>query len=451
MPNTTTEQSIALPIGKSAKADDTGGKIDLFLGDFLVSPIPLEMSLNFCSHLCSACFANLNAPDRKSNVPAIMRQLGKLETGRGLDTLLMRSGYPVLISNKVDPFAASNYKQAVPIMETMADMGVPFTIQTRGGRGIDDVLAFAPPSLWYVSICSLDAKQTKALEPGAPPPEERFELIQKLHEQGHRVVLGLNPAVPEWCPDPHALLARAKEAGAEGVWTDPIHLSKRQADRIDERGRKALTLPLIDRAQKRRLAPEDDKMIGDVHAAAASLGMPSYSVGQWKPSTFFDHYAEVYGAECLFPTTQDFLNACWEDLDHGDVVTFDDFADFFLPWLPRGAWPISRYIVAKFHDFVNENRVPSSMTYRALLAIIWSEPRFSQCLTRLPCFAYAGRRTEDGKGWVKYVDERGLPFMIFSRDPCGFDDYYAAAEVIAADVPGISDEQPVPAVESLPS
>ena len=230
-----------------------------------------------------------------------------------------------------------------------------------------------------------------------------------------------------------------------------MHLSKRQADRIDERGRKALTLPLIDRVQKRKLAPEDAKMVDDVIAAADALGMPSYSVGQWRASSFFDPYTEVYGPECLFPTTQDFLNACWENLDHGDVVTFDDFADFFLPWLPRGAWPISRYIVAKFHDFVNENRVPSSMTYRALLAIIWSEPRFSQCLTRLPCFAYAGRRTEDGKGWVKYVDERGLPFMIFSRDPCGFDDYYAAAEVIAADVPGISDEQPVPAVESLPS
>ncbi len=444
MPNTA-EQPIAPAAKASAKQDDKGGKIDLFLGDFLISPIPLEMSLNWCSHACRGCFANLNSPDRKANVPAIMRQLAKVDRGVGLETTLMRMGYPVLISNKVDPFAASNVRQAVPIMETMTARGIPFTIQTRGGRGIDDVLSFAPPSLWYVSICSLDAAKTKDLEPGAPPPEERFDMIQKLREHGHRVVLGLNPAVPEWCPEPGALLERAKAAGAEGVWTDAMHLSKRQADRIDERGRKALTLPLIDRVQKRKLAPEDAKMVDDVIAAADALGMPSYSVGQWKASTFFDPYTETYGPECLFPTTQDFLNACWENLDHGDVLTFDDFAEFFLPWLPRGKWPISRYIVAKFHDFVNENRVPSSMTYRALLLIIWSEPRFSQCLARLPCFAYAGRRTEDGKGWVKYVDERDLPFLIFSRDPCGFDDYYAEAEVVANDVPGIADELPAAA------
>jgi DNA repair photolyase len=425
-----------------AVSPDKGSTIDLYLGDFLISPVPLEMSLNWCSHACHVCFANLGNPERKANAPAIMAQLARVDKGKGLDSLLMRSGYPVLISNRVDPFANSNYKQALPIMETMTEQGIPFTIQTRGGRGIDDVLSFAPPSVWYVTICTLDDALRKELEPGAPTTESRFDLIRQLKEAGHRVVLGLNPAVPEWCPEPAALLERAKAAGAEGVWTDPLHLSKRLADRISDKGKAAVTLPLIQRSQLRRLAPEDERCAQAVIDAATALGMPSYSVGQWKPSAFFEPFTETYGAECLFPTTQDFLNACWEHLDHGDVLTFDDFAEFFCPWLPEGKWPISRYIAAKFHDFLNENRVPSSMTYRELLAIVWSEPRFSQCLARLPCFAYAGQRTADGKGWVKFVDERGLPFLVFNRDEKGFDDYFAPAEVVP-DIHGIAGESEV--------
>jgi hypothetical protein len=77
-----------------------------------------------------------------------------------------------------------------------------------------------------------------------------------------------------------------------------------------------------------------------------------------------------------------------------------------------------------------------------LLAIVWSEPRFSQCLARLPCFAYAGQRTADGKGWVKFVDERELPFLVFSRDEKGFDDYFAPAEVVP-DIHGIAGESEV--------
>ena len=53
-----------------------------------------------------------------------------------------------------------------------------------------------------------------------------------------------------------------------------------------------------------------------------------------------------------------------------------------------------------------------------------------------------GQRTADGKGWVKYVDENGLPFLIFSRDECGFDDYFASAEIVP-DIHGIAGEEAV--------
>lgn len=38
--------------------------LDVYYGEFLINPIPLELSLNYCSHKCAYCFANVNQPGR---------------------------------------------------------------------------------------------------------------------------------------------------------------------------------------------------------------------------------------------------------------------------------------------------------------------------------------------------------------------------------------------------
>src|SRR6266571_9390 len=75
----------------------------------------------------------------------------------------------------------------IPIMEMMTNMGIPIMIQTRGGRGIDDVLSFLPKSMWYISIPILDDDIRKQVEPAAPSIESRFQLIDKLKAAGHEV------------------------------------------------------------------------------------------------------------------------------------------------------------------------------------------------------------------------------------------------------------------------
>ena len=37
-----------------------------YWGELFVSPAPLEMTLNHCSHACAYCFANLNDPQRRA-------------------------------------------------------------------------------------------------------------------------------------------------------------------------------------------------------------------------------------------------------------------------------------------------------------------------------------------------------------------------------------------------
>lgn len=394
--------------------------IDLYCGEFTTSPVPLEVSLNYCSHSCHYCFANLNNPTRTSDMPGIMRQLARVPDGASLQTILMRAGCPVLVSNRVDPFALSNYQQAVPMLETMTEMGIPFAIQTRGGRGIDDVLKFAPPSVWYVSIAHTDDADRKRVEPGAPPLGERYELIQKLKAHGHRVVLGLNPLVREWVPDPDVVLARAKECGAEGVWVEALHFSHRQTTRMGDKGQAAITLPVIGRAMKKIPTPDDLAHYTNARRSAVDMGLEVMSIGQSCRSDFWRPFQETY--ETTFPVMQDFVNACWDTLGEGDVIDFDTFAEFFVPSLPEGEWPIDCYIGAKARDLFRDHKIPTKMTYEQLLAVIWSEPRLGFSPSRLRCFAYAGEKTPEG--WLKIVDDRGLPFLVFTREECGTDEYY---------------------------
>lgn len=427
----------------------SGSGIDLFLGDLTISAIPLEMSLNWCSHACSMCFANINTPDRKADVEGITRALSTIHSRKALDAVLMSCGCPVLVSNRVDPFANSNYKIALPLFELMTQMGVPYAIQTRGGRGIDELLSFAPPSVWYVSVNTLDEDFRKRNEPGAPTTESRFELIEKVRAKGHRVVLGLNPLVPEWCPDPAEVMRLAMKAGAEAVWIDPLHLSPRQVNGgmrdgkpvggMSERAKETIGLPVLQRVLQRKPDRIDIDCYLGARKAAVEMGLHCYSVGQSDRSDFWDLFLDTYGADTLFPTMQEFVNLCHDTLEDGAVISFEDFWSFFEPHLPPGKWQLSRYIKAKAHDIVSENRIPGALTYREVFAMLWAEPRIAWCPARMQCFAYAGKR-RDEKRWFQYVDSNDLPYLVFSRKP--FDAYMCEADGFVSDIPDIADERP---------
>jgi DNA repair photolyase len=196
-----------------------------FYGEFLISPVPLELSLNACSHGCYFCFSLLNQHDRHVSVTPIMNLLKNYMTRHSLEASLLRAGYPVLISNRVDPFANSNYQMSVPILRTMTELGIPIAFQTRGGRGIDEALEFLQPSVWYISINTQTDTFRKQLEPGAPDMDSRFRLMETLRAKGHSVVLGLNPVVEEWLPDPEQVIERAKNSGAQGAWVETLHFN----------------------------------------------------------------------------------------------------------------------------------------------------------------------------------------------------------------------------------
>lgn len=57
---------------KDGKYQIPGESIRLYTGEFLISPIAMELAMNFCSHACTFCFANLNKPKRWHNIKEII-------------------------------------------------------------------------------------------------------------------------------------------------------------------------------------------------------------------------------------------------------------------------------------------------------------------------------------------------------------------------------------------
>lgn len=188
----------------------------------------MEFAMNFCSHACTFCFANLNKPKRWHNVKETMRTLAVFESGQRKSPIdaMLRLRYPILISNRVDPFAESNYRQTLPIVKILHQKGVPVSFQTRGGKGIDDVLSYLPKSVWYLTFNCWNDKLRKRLEPGAPSIDSRKELLQELHRRGHALTIGMNPFVPAWWTDSELEEAFEfwKATGVYGVWALPYIL-----------------------------------------------------------------------------------------------------------------------------------------------------------------------------------------------------------------------------------
>ena len=389
--------------------------LDVYYGEFLINPIPLELSLNYCSHKCAYCFANLNQPGRRLDAPKLMRFLAGYKNRQTLAAQLLQQGYPVVVSNRVDPFAASNFLQTLPILEVMTALDIPLQFQTKGGRGITEALAFLKPAVWYISVSTMNEELRRQIEPGAPAIESRFERMEQLTGLGHRVVLGLNPCVPEWLPDPAPLLERAKICGVWGAWIERLHLNKDQAARLKPKEVEALTPAVIERAKKRRTAAPDEEIFHRARAIAQDIGLEVYSVGQPISSKFFAPYRDVYAQ--TFPVMQDFINLCYEagyTLD--DLITFEQFAAFMGQSLPMGKYSIAHYLGATARTLWRKYNIPAQMTYRQLLGIIWDQPSTKYGLARLPNFAYAALWEENppGPGWVQLVDEAEMPYLVFS-------------------------------------
>lgn len=211
-----------------------------YAGEYLVSPVALHMGLNWCTHACFYCFANLNRPERRADYAAINQFLGRYTRNapaRDIATHLALAGHPILASNDSDPFAASNGEQNLSLIEAMMDMGLRFSFQTRGGKGAEAMLAKHPPTMVYISFTTDQPATGKQIEPGAPSHEQRKALAQAAKAAGHHVVAGINPFYPPWWDDIDGFLAWLVDNGITHAWIGEPHLNYMQVRAMSDKTR----------------------------------------------------------------------------------------------------------------------------------------------------------------------------------------------------------------------
>lgn len=380
------------------------------------SGAPLECALSFCGN-CYYCFADLNSPNRTANTPQIMNLITQFREKDTYAAKLLQQGYPVVLSNHVDPFSKSNANIALPIIEVMAAQEIPILFQTKACKPAYTALDLVPPSVWYITITTLDNDVLRRVEPGAPPAEERLAFIQAAVAKGHRVTVGINPCVDEWIGDPEPLCKAIKAAGAEGAWVQPLHLSNNQIKNLSDIGRASLGESVLGKARKFRKHPASAAIHKSTCEVARAVGLEVYDVGQPQYSNFFQPFKETY--QRLFPTAQDFINHCY-DTGKGlnDPIYWEEYRDFFVPLLPEGVLPLRNHLGAsQYAHFWKdwEDKIPKYMTYEELLLWCWKVKQIVYSPVNVQSFAWAAHiKEENGERLIEpYMDDNDLPIMLF--------------------------------------
>lgn len=260
-----------------------------YTGEYLVSPVGLHMGLNWCTHGCFYCFANLNRPGRRADYTGIQQFLGKYQrqdAGRDIAAMLALQGHAILASNDSDPFAASNGEQNLELIRAMMDMGLRFSFQTRGGRGAIELLREHPPTMVYISFTTDMDQVRRAVEPGAPSHPARMELAQAAKAAGHHVVAGLNPFYPPWWDDIERFLEWLVDNGIRHAWIGEPHLNYMQVAAMSKKTRERFAgeIRYFQAGPRMRSAAWPHlRQLCDAAGINTFIGTTSAHGGFWKP------------------------------------------------------------------------------------------------------------------------------------------------------------------------
>ncbi len=157
---------------------------------------PEKYSLNpytGCGHGCIYCYAtyipNFYDPRRKKN---LVKRLEK-------DLTNIPSNSIISISNSSDPYTPidKKYRDMRRCLETLVDNNLRILIVTKGDLILRDIdLLLETSSAVTITITTLKKNLSKKLEPNAPTPQRRLEVLEKLNEEGISTGLRFDPIFP---------------------------------------------------------------------------------------------------------------------------------------------------------------------------------------------------------------------------------------------------------------
>jgi len=397
-----------------------------YFGEFLIHPVPLEMSLGACGYQCAYCFARRLRKGDADHTTSIVSLANILNGKSGQTTLhgqLLNDGYPVLLSNRTDPLAPGAWPYAVQVIDLLSAFGKPFTIQTKGGTDerIERVIRAAPGGkcVWYFTIETDDDSIRRRIAPNAPPIEQRIRNIENIIKSGQRVVVGINPCDWHFSADQYkGLIQRLAAIGVYGIWGEILHVNSKELERYSADDISALGgaeyLARVARYSARNI---DDERLGYLYSVldhARACGMETYTYAQPEKTGFFDVFYQTY--EKLFPINQNFINFC-HDEQPSDIISFDQYwrvltADHSLP---QGIFTLDSFIACADRSFIRSGKRLKTH-FRDLCAELW-EKNNHKTITGNVAFDDVGDlevKKQTGKD-VHKRDQKGRIYIHFFR------------------------------------
>lgn len=373
-----------------------------YTGEYLVSPVPVHLGLNYCSHNCFYCYANLNNPDRRADYNKVINVANAVANNKPMKNLSVRylqAGYPIMVSNDSDPFAKSNFEQFASIFDVFTDIGTRFVFQTRGGNKAKNVLSRSKPTCVYISFTSDDNNIISRAEVGAPDFDQRKDLALFAKQYGHHVIIGINPYVADWWRDIDGFVTWLKDNGFGHVWLGEMHINHMQKPKIKSRPAKEFA-NIIEMACKKK------KDQADYEYLLEQLKQADINVYDAISSTKGDFWQPYFDLNFpFFPTLDSFFT---ELRQHGRTVAFnfdffDEYANVFPDW--EGS-EFSGYLASIGRSLRNIGYPSSANNFKQVHETLWRIADFPTRLRHDDLFL----ATDDGS---LVVDEQGRSILVY--------------------------------------
>lgn len=192
--------------------------------------LPFDRSVNpyrGCEHGCAYCYARPSHAylNLSPGLDFETRLIARPGIGAVLARELRAKGYapaPIAIGTNTDPYQPIEARHRVmrEVLEVLRDFRHPVAVTTRGmlvERDADILGSMGQAGLARVgvSITTLDAALARRMEPRAPSPARRLQMIRRLTDAGCPVRVMVAPVIPGLTDDGlEAVMEAARDVGA---------------------------------------------------------------------------------------------------------------------------------------------------------------------------------------------------------------------------------------------